>query len=439
VNDGSARPMTRAVPAARATDPTTVHAHRLAVAGGKVAQDFDQIDEFQRYIAWRLASEQPKPWRPEIAALRRTLDREAFVRMYAERMLGEVAPERRHFTTLDAMLDAINFVTHTAPIFRNVQSISWQFPLSALMNFWMMTPSGKALMRLPQFNDHINDIMAAWCGFLNSPDSLYVLNEGPDGWLCPEACAYNALDDYEIPDRTAPHWGWTSYNDFFHRRVKKDRRPVDAPGHNGVINSPNDGVAWAVEHYVRRSDAFWLKNQVYSLENLLANDEAMVRRFEGGTVYQTYVNGGADWHGFSAPIDGRVVKAEKIRGYAWTESDVTPPDPMSGPYSQGWAAGVATRGLIYIDSGDPVLGLVCVVPIGLTEVSSLDCFVKAGDVVRKGDDLGWFSFGGSSFAMVFQPGAIREILVKPPLIGRNDQPVDTLRANRRCAIANLAQ
>ena len=117
--------------------------------------------------------------------------------------------------------------------------------------------------------------------------------------------------------------------------------------------------------------------------------------------------------------------------------DTTPADPTSGTYSQGWAAGVATRGLIFIDSGIKALGIVCVVPIGLTEVSSLDCFVKAGDTVKKGDQLGWFSFGGSSFAIVFQPGAIKELLVLPPDKDRNHQPKDTLQTNRRFAIANV--
>ena len=215
-------------------------------------------------------------------------------------------------------------------------------------------------------------------------------------------------------------------------------RPVDAPDDNSVINSPNDGVAWALENFVQRDDAFWLKSQVYSMGNLLNNHPEYVDKFVGGTVYQTYVNGGADWHGFSSPINGKVTHVEMIRGYAWTESDAVGPDPMSGPYSQGWAAGVATRGLIYIDSGDSKLGTVCVVPIGLTEVSSLDCFVEAGQMVKKGDVLGQFSFGGSSFAVVFQPGAIKEVLVKPPLVGRNDQPEDTLKANQRCAIAHLA-
>lgn len=203
-----------------------------------------------------------------------------------------------------------------------------------------------------------------------------------------------------------------------------------------MINSPNDGVAWAVQYDVKASDAFWLKSQRYSLADML-NYNKLTDRFVGGIVYQTYVNGGADWHRFTSPIDGTVVDAEIVTGYAWTESDATPADPTSGTYSQGWAAGVATRGLIFIDSGIEALGIVCVIPIGLTEVSSLDCFVKAGDRVRKGDQLGWFSFGGSSFAIVFEPGAIKKLLVMPPDKDRNHQAKDTLRTNERFAIANI--
>ena len=415
------------------------HTGRLAVQGGKIAQQFDQISEFQRHVRMQIVQGNAPDWRPEVKALAETINREAFVRMYAEQMIEAVPPVRRHFDSAKMLLDAINYVTHTAPIFRDTDSISWQFPLSAVMNFAMMTPPGKLLMRMPQFNSHMNDIMAAWCEYLDSPDSCYVLNEEQYGWLSPPALEYNqVLTDYIVPDRSAPHWGWKSYNDFFHRMVKSEMRPVDAPDDNSVINSPNDGVAWALENFVQRDDAFWLKSQVYSMGNLLNNHPEYVDKFVGGTVYQTYVNGGADWHGFSSPINGKVTHVEMIRGYAWTESDAVGPDPMSGPYSQGWAAGVATRGLIYIDSGDSKLGTVCVVPIGLTEVSSLDCFVEAGQMVKKGDVLGQFSFGGSSFAVVFQPGAIKEVLVKPPLVGRNDQPEDTLKANQRCAIAHLA-
>ena len=138
---------------------------------------------------------------PRSSALEKTIERNAFVRMYVEQMLQELPPHRRHFTTVDMFLQAVNFVVHIAPMFKDVNSISWQFPLSALMNFWMMTPSGKAVLRMPQMNDHINKIMKAWCVFLDSPDSRYVLNETDEGWFCAKAYAYNDLDSYVIPDQ----------------------------------------------------------------------------------------------------------------------------------------------------------------------------------------------------------------------------------------------
>jgi phosphatidylserine decarboxylase len=412
------------------------HRRRILVQRGQVSSDFDQINAFQLYVLQQITGYDNPVLSPEVTALQQTIECNPFVRMYVERMLVEIPKKRQHFTTVDMMLKAINFVVHSAPVFKDVNSISWQFPLSALMNFWMMTPSGKAVLQLPQMNDHINRIMKAWCTFLDSPDSRYILNETDEGWLCAKAYAYNDLDSYVIPDRSAPYWGFKSYNEFFHRDIKPGCRPIDGIGDPSVINSPNDGVAWAVQYDVKVSDAFWLKSQCYSLADML-NYSPLTDRFVGGVVYQTYVNGGADWHRFTSPIDGVVVAADIVTGYAWTESDTTPPDPTSGTYSQGWAAGVATRGLIFIDSGIQPLGIVCVIPIGLTEVSSLDCFVKQGDVVRKGDQLGWFSFGGSSFAIVFQPGAVKELLVLPPDKNRNHQPTDTLRTNRRFAIANV--
>jgi phosphatidylserine decarboxylase len=412
------------------------HDRRLVVARGALPPDFTPINEYQKHVKREIARGGLTDWNAEVIALGNAIERDPFVRMYCEQMLEEVPEGYRHFETIPEMLQAFNYVVHTAPIFKDDTSIAWQFPMSSLMNFWMMTPAGKALLRMPQINDHINRVMRSWCQFLNSPESCYVLNAGPEGWFCDAAIAYNALDTDYAPDKTKPHWGWTSYNDFFHRDIKPGMRPVDGPGDPTVINSPNDGVAWAVQHDCKGDDAFWLKSQKYSLRDML-HRSPFTEHFIGGTVYQTFVNGGADWHRFTAPVDGTVVETQTVAGYAWTESDTVPLDPESGPYSQGWAAGVATRGLIFIDTGVDPLGIVCVVPIGLTEVSSLELSVKAGDTVKKGDQMGWFSFGGSSFALVFQPGAVKKFLVLPPSHGRNKQPTDTLRTNRQFAVGNV--
>jgi len=63
------------------------------------------------------------------------------------------------------------------------------------------------------------------------------------------------------------------------------------------------------------------------------------------------------------------------------------------------------RGLVLIDNEE--LGLVAVMPIGMAQVSSivLSPNVKVGNVLRKGDEISYFQFGGSDVIMVFEAKA----------------------------------
>ena len=110
------------------------------------------------------------------------------------------------------------------------------------------------------------------------------------------------------------------------------------------------------------------------------------------------------------------------------------PDPK-GILSQGYQTAVNTRGLIFIESDDPVIGLVCCIPIGITEISSITIGVKRGDRVKKGDELGYFSYGGSSMALLFQASAVKQFTVKSP---SNDSVLKdvSIQVNSQIAVAN---
>ena len=49
-------------------------------------------------------------------------------------------------------------------------------------------------------------------------------------------------------------------------------------------------------------------------------------------------------------------------------------------------------------------GLVALLPIGMMPVTSINFTegVKVGAEVKKGDELGWFLFGGSDYVILFQ-------------------------------------
>lgn len=70
----------------------------------------------------------------------------------------------------------------------------------------------------------------------------------------------------------------------------------------------------------------------------------------------------------------------------------------------GWQS-IETRGLAILETENH--GLVAVMPIGMSQVSSVNFTegLKVGDKVNKGDELGYFLFGGSDFVLVFQKDA----------------------------------
>jgi len=184
------------------------------------------------------------------------------------------------------------------------------------------------------------------------------------------------------------------------------------------VISANDGKVYAIAHDVREQQRFWIKGQPYSLRDMLAGS-AYLDRFIGGSVFQSFLSG-ANYHRWRSPIDGTVRSAAVIEGLMFSDTESAGPDPTAGTYSQGYETSVNTRGLVFIESDDPKIGLVCVMPVGITEISSITMMVRRGDRVKKGDELGLFSYGGSSMALVFQPGAIQRFTVPDNTSGNPD-------------------
>lgn len=58
-----------------------------------------------------------------------------------------------------------------------------------------------------------------------------------------------------------------------------------------------------------------------------------------------------------------------------------------------------TRGLIVLDTA---IGLVAVLPIGMSQVASVIITVEVGITVRKGEELSYFQFGGSDIILLFE-------------------------------------
>ena len=250
---------------------------------------------------------------PAVVDFQRLIASDPVVGMYVSRMIAQVPETRsyskRHLENPDQMLRLINEVLTMAPEFGD-QNVT--LPLGAILDWTMGTPAGFAAFRDPKVNAALKKILTAWCDYLNSPESLYVLNDSPSGWTSDAARRAIGIEQYEH-DPADPHWGFTSWNDFFTRRFRDGARPVAAPEDDDVIVAACESTPFSIRTDVKRRDEFWLKTQPYSLEDMLANDEA-VEEFVGGTVYQAFLSA-TNYHRWHSPVAGTIVRAFARRGH----------------------------------------------------------------------------------------------------------------------------
>ncbi|MEH0108114.1 phosphatidylserine decarboxylase family protein [Tersicoccus sp. MR15.9] len=368
----------------------------------------DDLEAWLAGHAERTAQRDPgTPWHPSVRRFHDLVTSDPVLRMYATRMIEQVPsfkPYRnRHLTSFEQMLSLIDAVLTTAPEFSEGSMITT--PMAGILDWTMGTPAGFAFYRDPRVNAGLKDILDAWCSFLDSEKSLYVLNDSPTGWKSEEARRAVGMDDF-VHDPADPHWGFTSWNDFFTRHFREEARPVDGPDDDRIIVSACESTPYKLSTDVQRRDEFWVKSQPYSLEDLLANDPA-VDQFVGGTVYQAFLSA-LNYHRWHSPVSGTVVRAFVESGTYFSEADSEGSDAVEPTVSQGYLAHVASRAVILIESDNPAIGLVAVVPVGMIEVSTCTIGedIVPGHHVDKGDELGYFQFGGSTECVIFRPGVI---------------------------------
>lgn len=174
---------------------------------------------------------------PVILEFQTLIATDPVVRMYVERMISQVPEGRqyskRHLTSSEQMLRLINAVLSMAPEFGD-QAVT--LPLGAILDWTMGTSAGVAAYRDPRINAMLKKILTAWCEFLDSADSRYVLNDSPTGWKSAAAQQAIGIQEYEH-DPADPSWGFGSWNDFFTRRFTQDARPVASLEDDKVIVS----------------------------------------------------------------------------------------------------------------------------------------------------------------------------------------------------------
>jgi phosphatidylserine decarboxylase len=393
----------------------------------------DTIDE---------AEKRRKSFHPVIEEFRYMIESDPIMCMYFSQMFEQqprfpAPPGSGDIKIKDyyQMLVVMNHVITTAPTYNTTGMVGC--PINAILDFPMITPAGLSAFLMQKVNAMLGKVLNVWAGYLDSEDSLYVLNETDDGWLNPYARKALNLDEFVTnPDR--PFLGFKSWNDFFIREFKPGMRPVANPDDNNVIVSACESAPYAIQDRVKQHANFWLKAQPYSLRHMLNGD--FVDRFSEGTVYQAFLSA-KQYHRWHSPVTGTIRKLDLVPGTYYAEAAAEGFDPAGPNDSQGYLAHVATRALIFIEADNPAIGLLCVVLIGMAEVSSCQMVgsdgqpLREGQRVQKGDQIGYFQFGGSTHCLVFRPGVISEFAMQAIPQGKNGAHSAIVKVNSLLARA----
>lgn len=359
-----------------------------------------------------------------MSALRDLVEGDPVLRMHAHQMIEQVPTGReyqdRHLESFDELLELVDEVITSAPEYSDEQMV--MTPLDGVLDWTKATPAGFAFYRDPRVNDALRAILQGWCDFLSSDKSLGVLVDAPSGWLSDAARRAVGLDQF-VYDSDDEHGGFGSWNDFFTRRLQDGERPVAAPDDDAVVVSPCEATPYRIASRVHRRDAFWAKAEPYSVEELLAGDEA-TDLFVDGTVWQAFLSA-LEYHRWHSPVGGTVLRAWVEPGTYYSEASSQGAEAAEPQLSQGYLAHVATRAIVLVDADDPSIGTVAVVFIGMSDVSScvIGDGIEPGARVGKGDELGYFQFGGSSVCVLFGPDVVESFSLEALPQAPDEEPV----------------
>ncbi len=198
------------------------------------------------------------------------------------------------------------------------------------------------------------------------------------------------VDTAEFAD--APE-SYRTFNEFFYRRLKPQARPI-APG-AGEAAFPADGRHLVLPD-IAACDSFFIKGVRFDLAALLG-DAAQARRYEHGSLLISRLCP-VDYHRFHFPLAGVPGETKKINGPLYSVSPIA----LRKRPSILWEN---KREITVLRTG--AFGEVLLLEIGATCVGSIVQTFTPNTPVAKGDEKGYFRFGGSCFITVFEPGRLR--------------------------------
>ncbi len=184
---------------------------------------------------------------------------------------------------------------------------------------------------------------------------------------------------------------FTSFNDFFARHLKPESRPVADTG----LVLPADGRVSLIEN-LKQERVFQIKGVDFSLSRFLGS-VSEAQKFEGGSMVIVRLCP-SDYHRFHFPCAGLPSGVQEIPGRLFSVNPIAI-QARPGLFAEN------KRSIVWFQS--PVFGRMALIDVGATFVGSIIQTYTPQKEAHKGQERGFFKFGGSTTVILFEPGRVR--------------------------------
>lgn len=186
---------------------------------------------------------------------------------------------------------------------------------------------------------------------------------------------------------------FTSFNDFFYRELKDGARSIDFD--ENVLTSPADGKILVFENLEKEKELF-IKGDKFTLEEFFEDSE-LAKKYEGG-VFLIVRLAPIDYHRFHFPCDGKI-SASKL---------------INGDYFSVSTHAIKKNFRIFCENKREFsilqtknFGDIAMFEVGATMVGGIKQSYTPDSFVKKGEEKGYFYFGGSTCILVFEKDKIK--------------------------------
>lgn len=273
---------------------------------------------------------------------------------------------------------------------------------------------GGVLQDIPWFSDFLVLWAREWGKFLDSTESFdddileSFRNESPmyriEDSMIPE------VRDPKTLRPNDPSGRWFSFNQFFARQLNPGLRPITSPGDNTTLAVPADCTykkAYRIDEKGQIEPPITLKGtHTYATVQQLLGESSYADAFNGGHFIHLFL-GPYSYHRFHTPVAGTVKECYPLTGQVYLQVSLSggqfdAADSADDGYEFTQARGVVTIDTAGSPQGD--VGVVAVIPVGMCQVSGVNMTHETDAPCNKGDEFGYFTFGGSDIIVLTQKG-----------------------------------